>query len=462
MFYKSENGEHLSGNAMTRAPIALAILVALAGGVVNVRATVSLPGLCGLTRLTDRILDCPGASATTSAKRNPSGTASSSSSPSSATTAPAATSTVARTGPVIRTPATAQYVPDVALIHLAGGVTRAQQSDLLGRVNAHVIRTIAALHAVAVKVPHGTLGAALAKLRASGLAASVTRDEVLHILSMPATPNDANYNLQWGVQKASFPQAWTRTRGRRSVVVAVLDTGVDGTVPDLAGNVLDGIDLTGTGLTDVDGHGTAVAGIIAAHANNGIGGAGVCSNCTILPIKVMGNDGTGDLATVAQGIVQAADLHAKVIDLSLGGPVGLDVLQQAVDYAIAKGSIVVAAAGNGGDGALFYPASYPNVIGVAGTNQGDRLYTWSERGTWVQVAAPGCNVAPLTKGGYGIFCGTSSATPLVAGLAALAASYKPTATVSRVSHAIEATAHRIGPSAGHGRINAGAALAALH
>ncbi len=443
---------------MTRAPIAFAVLVALVGGVANVRATVSLPGLCGLTTITDRLLGCPSAAAapTPAAKRDPAATKS---------TAPAtplaAAAAVTRTGPVLRPPTTPQYVPDVALIHVANGVTSAEQARLFARVGGHVIRTISELHAVAVKVPHGTLGAALGKLRASGLAASVTRDEVFHVLSMPA-PNDANYNLQWGVQKASFPQAWTRTRGRRSVVVAVLDTGVNGDVPDLVGNVKPGIDLTGTGLTDVDGHGTAVAGIIAAHANNGIGGAGVCSNCMIQPIKVMGNDGTGDLATVAQGIVQAADLHAQVIDLSLGGPVGLDVLQQAVDYAIAKGSVVVAAAGNGGDGALNYPASYPNVIGVAGTNQADRLYTWSERGKWVQVAAPGCNVAPLAAGGYGIFCGTSSATPLVAGLAALAASYKPTAGVARISHAIEATAHKIGPIAGHGRINAGAALAALH
>jgi subtilisin family serine protease len=151
-----------------------------------------------------------------------------------------------------------------------------------------------------------------------------------------------------------------------------------------------------------------------------------------------------------------------VIDLSLGGPVGLDALKQAVEYATSKGAIVVAAAGNSGRGAPYYPANYPNVLGVAGTTQGDRLYTWSERGTWVQVAAPGCNVAPLARGGYGMFCGTSAATPLVAGLAALAVAYRPHAGVARIEHAIEATAQKIGPTAGHGRINAAAALAALH
>jgi subtilisin family serine protease len=436
---------------MHRIPIALAVLAAFLGGVVGIRA--SGPGLCGLTHVTDRLLGCrppaaapAGSSHTATTQQAPAQSASSA-------------ATVARTGPVIRTATAAQYVPATAVVRFADGASAAQIHDALVEVHGTQERTIASLHAVVVKVPDGTLAAALAKLNRSGLVAAATRDEVLHVL---ATPNDANYGLQWGLPKAGFPQAWARTRGKRSVVVAVLDTGVNGTVPDLAGNVKPGLDLTGTGLTDVDGHGTAVAGVIAAHANNAIGGAGVCPNCTILPIKVMNNDGHGDLATVAQGIVKAADLHAKVIDLSLGGPVGLDALKQAVDYATHKGALVVAAAGNSGKGTPFYPANYPNVIGVAGTNQVDRLYTWSERGTWVQVAAPGCNVAPLTKGGYGMFCGTSSATPLVAGLAALAASYKPGAGAARIAHAIEATAHKIGPIAGHGRIDAPAALAALH
>lgn len=435
---------------MPRAPIAAAVLAALLGGVVGLNSP-GPPGppFCGLTPVTDRLFDCPQPQPSQPQSTNaPAGSSSST-----------ATATLARTGPVRRTAVTPQYVPDTAVVRFAAGTTAAQANKLLARVGATPVRRIGTLDTVALKVPHGTLAHALSTLHRSPLVAAATKDEVLQVLA--ATPNDANYALQWGLPRAGFPQAWLRSRGSRAVTVAVLDTGVNGAVPDLAGNVKPGIDLTGSGLTDVDGHGTAVAGVIAAHANNGIGGAGVCPNCTILPIKVMANDGKGDLATVAQGIVKAAQLHAKVIDLSLGGPVGLDALQQAVDYATAHGAIVVAAAGNSGLGTPFYPANYPNVIGVAGTNQGDRLYTWSERGTWVRVAAPGCNVAPLAKGGYGMFCGTSSATPLVAGLAALAVSYRPHAGVVRISQAIESTAHRIGPSAGHGRIDAGAALTKL-
>lgn len=435
---------------MLRAPrsLVIAVLLAAIGGGVTVRA--SGPGLCGLTRVTDRLLNCT----TSEQEEKPAQTQSA-----QTQSAQTSSSRVARTGPVIKTPTAAQYVADAAIVRFERTATTAQANRLLARVGATAVRTIGDLHTVEVRVVHGTVARTLAKLNRSQLVAVATRDELLHVLT---APNDANYSLQWGLPLAGFPAAWLKTHGSRAVVVAVLDTGVNGAVPDLAGNVKPGIDLTGSGLTDVDGHGTAVAGVIAAHANNGLGGAGVCPNCSILPVKVMGNDGTGSLATVAQGITRAADLHAKVIDLSLGGPVGFDALKQAVDYATAKGSIVVAAAGNSGKGAPYYPANYPNVLGVAGTNQGDRLYTWSERGTWVQVAAPGCNVAPLAKGGYGMFCGTSAATPLVAGLAALAVAYRPHAGVARIEAAIEKTARKIGPSAGHGRINAAAALAALH
>jgi subtilisin family serine protease len=420
----------------------VAIVIAAVGGVVSVRSSGS-PVLCGITRVTDRLLDCPPTS------------------PSSSRRVPAArtASSLAGADPVVRTSTTPQYVPDTVVVSFARGTTTAQANALLAKLHARPLRHIANLRTNAVKVPHGTVPQALAQLNRSRLVGVATRDEVLSVLS--AAPNDANYGLQWGLPLAGFPVAWTKTVGSRSVVVAVLDTGVNGEVPDLRGSVRPGVDLTGTGPADTNGHGTAVAGVIAAHANNGIGGTGVCPSCTLLPIKVMNADGTGDLATVAQGIVRAADMHARVIDLSLGGPAPVDALKQAVDYALGKGAIVVAAAGNSGRGTPFYPADYPNVLGVAGTTSHDRLYGWSERGTWVQVAAPGCNVAPLTHGGYGMFCGTSSATPLVAGLAGLAVSLKPHATNLQVVKAIEATAHRIGADAGHGRIDAGRTLAAL-
>jgi thermitase len=433
-----------------------AIVLAAVGGVVSVHSTNS-PVLCGITSVTDHVLNCPPTSRATPSSQQ----SQSSSAPAAKTPAPAAgaKSSLRSAGPVARTSTKPQYVPDTVVVSFEHRTTAAQANALLARIHARPLRSIANLRTQSVKVPHGTTAQALARLNRSRLVGVATRDEVLSALS--AAPNDANYNLQWGLPLAGFPTAWAKTRGSRSVIVAVLDTGVNGSVPDLRGSVRPGIDLTGSGLTDANGHGTAVAGVIAAHSNNGVGGAGVCSSCTILPVKVMNADGNGDLAIVAQGIVRAADMHARVIDLSLGGPAPLDALEQAVDYAVSKGAIVVAAAGNSGRGTPFYPADYRNVLGVAGTTSHDRLYGWSERGSWVQVAAPGCNVAPLTQGGYGMFCGTSSATPLVAGLAGLAVSLKPHATNLQVINAIEATAHRIGANAGHGRIDAGRALGAL-
>src|SRR5262249_19000614 len=153
--------------------------------------------------------------------------------------------------------------------------------------------------------------------------------------------------------------------------------------------------------------------------NNRAGVAGMCWTCSILPIKVLGDDGTGSMDDVAAGIVKATDAGARVINLSLGGPAGAQTLQDAVDYAYARNVIIVAAGGNSGVSTPFYPAAYDHVVSVAGTDESDRLYSWSGFGPWVRIAAPGCNPAPTVDGGYATFCGTSSATPVVSGLIAL-------------------------------------------
>src|SRR5262249_35982897 len=161
-----------------------------------------------------------------------------------------------------------------------------------------------------------------------------------------------------------------------------LDTGVDANHPDLRGAVLQGFDVVGntTSTADVEGHGTSVAGIIAARSDNAAGVAGICWTCTILPVKVLGADGTGDMATLASGIIGAADAGARVINMSLGGPVGGPTLDQAIAYAVAKNVVLVAAAGNDGTSTPFFPAANPNVIGVAATDEADQLYSWSNRG----------------------------------------------------------------------------------
>jgi subtilisin family serine protease len=368
---------------------------------------------------------------------------------------------VAPAPPVVRSQLRATYVPTTLLVRFRPGVGRIRAEAVLARLGAHTERQIGRLGVRVVVVAPSHREAVVAALKRSRLVTSVDRDEVFHIMgSVAGTPVLPE---QWGLQLADFVSAWQRTRGSSSLVVAVLDTGVNASQPGLAGAVLPGVDLVsgGSNTSDGNGHGTAVAGVIAGRPPGGVAGIGVCSACSILPVKVLGADGSGDLAAVATGIVRAADLGARVINLSLGGPLGLDVLQQAVDYATAKGAIVVAAAGNSGLTAPFYPAGYANVLSVAGTDQADHLYSWSDYGSWVRVTAPGCNVAPLVAGGYGEFCGTSSATPLVSGLAALALSVSPQGTNGQIADAIQSTARHIQANVQFGRIDASGTLTAL-
>jgi subtilisin family serine protease len=147
-----------------------------------------------------------------------------------------------------------------------------------------------------------------------------------------------------------------------------------------------------------------------------------------------------------------------VISMSLGGPADDQTLDQAVAYALGKGAILVAAAGNNGSTAPFYPAAIPGVVGVAATDENDHLYPWSNYGSWVQLAAPGCNPAPSASGGYVVFCGTSAAAPVVAGLIALQLSAQPDATRDSILAALERTAVPLGGAVQFGRVDARAAL----
>jgi subtilisin family serine protease len=438
--------------ALLAAVVTGAAVTPRSANAVTVNPTVGIPpGLCGLNATISALLGCTSAPDTSRS--------SSTSSPAPSAAGSPATAQLQAAPPVIRTSARATYVPNVVVVRFEHGVSDARVARLLARIGARTRERIPALGIRVVSV--ASVQRARAALNASPLVADATRDEVMHVFG--SVPDDAFFSYQWGFRQAGFTSVWQSPPASRSVLVAVLDTGVDAAQPDLAGAVRPGLDLlTGdSNAGDDNGHGTAVAGVIAAIADNGLGGAGVCRACSILPIKVMGSDGNGDLATVAAGIVRAADMHARVIDLSLGGPTGLDALQQAVAYAIGKGAVVVAAAGNSGKATPFFPAGYPGVIAVAGSNQSDRLYGWSERGPWITLTAPGCNVAPLLHGGYGNFCGTSSATPLVAGLVGLLFARHPSASNLRVAHAIEQTARRTHTDVRFGRIAAATAVAAL-
>jgi subtilisin family serine protease len=238
-----------------------------------------------------------------------------------------------------------------------------------------------------------------------------------------------------------------------NVKVAVIDSGVDRTGFELndAGQVLDGCDwvtsptnvcIPGRGIIDENGHGTHVAGIIAAK-NDGFGITGVAPSVTILPLRVLDANGNGYLSDVAAAIDYAVLNNAKVINMSLGGTADFSLIREAVARAAAAQVVIVAAAGNSGaNGATSYPAAYPEVIAVAATTSGKIIADYSNGGNYVDVAAPGSLILSSwpTGTGYARLSGTSMAAPHVSGLAALLLQKGVLVTATAIKNQIETTA----------------------
>lgn len=354
---------------------------------------------------------------------------------------------------------------DRLVVQFAPGLSRHAEDAVLARAGARRIATVPALDAAIAAVHPNLSSSALTTLRHDVHVAAADPDGVARALGEgppPATGASIASVTNWQVTRPELPLAWQVTTGP-GVVVAVVDTGVQPDHPALRGRVLPGYDFVNADddAADDDGHGTAVAGVIAA---DGEGAAGACTGCRILPVKVLAANGTGDWGTIAAGIVWAADHGAQVINLSFGAPHALDVVAAAVAYAESKGAIVVAAAGNAGVSVPFYPAAYPGVISVAGVDQNDVRYSWSNFGSWVTVAAPGCMTTTWLSGGYTPdFCGTSTAAPFVAGLAGLARSFRPTVASTDFASALARSAAPVadaGTAAG-GRVDANGMLVAL-
>jgi thermitase len=314
---------------------------------------------------------------------------------------------------------------------------------------------VAGVPAVTLDVPADDAARAAAALRADPAVRYVEPERRAHAATV--TSNDDYRSLQWGLDRVGVPGAWQRTTGSASITVAVVDTGVD-EVSDISGAVLAGHDFVNddSDPADDEGHGTEVASVIAARGNNGAHVAGVCWSCKILPVKVLGSDGGGDYSDIAAGITWAADHGADIINLSLGGPDDSQLMRDAVDHAVDAGALVVAAAGNDGVTDREYPAAIEPVLAVGASGVADTRYEWSNYGAdWVDVAAPGCNPAQGTDGGVYDFCGTSSATPMVAGIAALVLAGDPTSTATQLRTALTSTAAPLaGNWVANGRVNA--------
>jgi thermitase len=233
-------------------------------------------------------------------------------------------------------------------------------------------------------------------------------------------PDDHYLALQWAIESIGVPALWSLTTGDPDIIVAVLDTGIDKDHEDLAGQVITEANFTtSASADDINGHGTHIAGIIAAKSNQ-IGIVGVAPDVKLINAKVAGDKGRCQVRELAEGIVWAVDMGANVINISIQIKESSPELKEAIDYAWNSGVVIVAAAGNNGGQSAVYPAAYENVIAVSATTENGGLAPLSNYGEWVDIAAPGYQIySSLPDDEYGYETGTSFATGYISAIAAL-------------------------------------------
>jgi thermitase len=370
-----------------------------------------------------------------------------------------------------------------ALIALAGPLAHAAPDHVRGRVlvqfqpntSVQQIRSLVAAANASDKgeIPHTGVHILELPPQANEFAvqrAFAQRAEVVfadldrYFAPQDVTPNDPLYAL-WGyyVKKISCPIAWSTTTGSSDVIIAILDTGCDPTHPDLAPKYVPGWNFynNNSDTRDVYGHGTPVAGTAAAIGNNGVGVAGVAWGSKIMPLRISDTQGVSNASIIAPALTWAADHGARVANISYA-VVDDPTVDAAAKYFQSKGGVVTSSAGNAG---AYHNLPYdPYQLSVSATDSNDILYSWSNTGTFVSVAAPGASYTTINGGGYGTFGGTSCSAPVVAGVAALVISVNPTLSGVEAKSIVEMSADDLGTagydtSYGYGRVNAARAVA---
>lgn len=289
--------------------------------------------------------------------------------------------------------------------------------------------------------------------------------ELDQLVSASYTPNDPYYGSQWHLPKIDAAGAWQYTRGA-GVTIAILDSGVDASHPDLQSRLVPGWNFydNNANTADVHGHGTAVAGAAAASTNNAAGVAAVAGEARIMPVRIADANAYAYWSTVAQGVTWAADNGARVINISYVGVAGSSTVRSAAQYAKDRGGLVVVCAGNNGKDEGISPTT--TMIPVAATDGSDNKTSWSSWGSFVAMSAPGADIWTTSRGGsYQPWSGTSLASPITAGVVAAMMSANPSLKPADIEGLLFGTAVDLGaagrdPYYGHGRLNAAAAVAA--
>lgn len=258
------------------------------------------------------------------------------------------------------------------------------------------------------------------------------------------TPNDEDFLSQYYLKKINAPKAWGTTVGDE-LLVGVLDTGVDAAHPDLAGKVFEPEDSLDVDVTDEIGHGTGVAGIIAANTNNNKGIAGIAWNTKIVPVRVTDSNGQAKVSSVISALERAHNNGVKIIQISLSTGQFSQSLKDAVKEAIDRNILIISTGGNTGVRELRYPSAFEGVVGVGAVNDSEQLEVYSTTGDHISIVAPGSFIHTTSlSSGYAAVSGTSFAAPQVAGTAALVWSLVPDLTNYEVREILTESAKDLG------------------
>ncbi|MCU0805478.1 MAG: S8 family serine peptidase [Burkholderiales bacterium] len=356
----------------------------------------------------------------------------------------------------------ARYAKGRLLVQPRAGLAEKDMDKLFHAHGGRRGRHLKQINVQVVELPDGSDDAAVMReLKRSRHFKFVELDRVVQHAAMT---NDPSLSSQWHLPKIQAPTAWDYSAGN-GVIIAILDTGVDATHPDLAAAMVPGWNWydNNSNTADVYGHGTKVAGAAAAIGNNAQGVAGVALQARIMPIRVTDTSGYGYWSSMANGIMWAADRGARVANISFAQTCGSATIQSAAQYMRNKGGVVVIAAGNTGGEITDTPNS--DVTCVSATDSNDGRTSWSSWGSAVDVSAPGAGILTTTSGGgYASVSGTSFAAPVTAGVYALMIAANATLTSSALDNILYTTATDRGTAGydreyGNGRIDAYAAVA---
>jgi subtilisin family serine protease len=358
------------------------------------------------------------------------------------------------------------------LVHFDAGSTPEMRDALIAQMDGELVRWMHQINVAEIRLPVQE-GVTVASLPLAANESVTFVEPDLPAVYGAYAPNDPDLNIEmmsYGLRDVQALDAWDIVTGSQEIVIAVVDSGINAAHPEFTGRLVPGYDFVDDDELpeDTQGHGTYIAGVIAAALDNGQGVAGVCPNCSIMPVKVLDEINRGSWSQLAEGILFAVDNGAQVINLSLV-TIRSETVAAAIEHAVQSGVVVVAAVGNEASDTDFYPAAYEGVIGVGATNYEGLLWEKSNFGKNVDLTAPGeviySTYHDLNNAyfGYTYMSGTSMAAPFVSGVAGLLLSVEPSLNVEEVTEALILGADDLGAEGrddlyGYGRVNALGAL----